>query len=65
MTDIKMGYMDKHNGEARTFVLRVREDGSIYIIGQKTIEGSVCACQLAHYAEGSLVFLGVEEDDRL
>lgn len=63
MTDIKIGYMDKHNGEPRGFVLRINDRGFIQLFDPKTNEGMVFPYWLEHYEEGSAVFLGVDEDD--
>jgi hypothetical protein len=61
--DIKIGYK-KRNGETSGTIIRIDNDGFIYLVGVKTGERTMESFTLgSDYEKGSAVILGVDYDD--
>jgi hypothetical protein len=62
--DIKIGYKKK-NGETAGTIIRIDNDGFIYLVGVKTGKRTMESFNLggSDYEKGSAVILGVDEDD--
>ncbi len=60
--DLKMGFK-KRNGDTSGITIRIDDEGSLWVLEPKNNTGVQLPFWLQDYKSGTLVFLGVDEDE--